>query len=119
MKEVASRQRSQPAPPWALFEDLCDPHRQPSRPWLDLKDDEITPTVIESDRARLVVWSSLWSRRPDALVQFDLSARDDGGTDLRWTLHMGEPEPDADLVGHLRHRLGELINANLRFTYGQ
>lgn len=119
MKEFGSRRRSQPAPPWALFEDLCDPHRQPARPWLELRDDEIAPTVTESDQARLVVWSSLWPRRPDATVRFDLSATSDGGTDLRWTLYMDEPEPDAGLVGHLRYRLNELINANLRFTYGQ
>lgn len=119
MKEIATRRRSQPAPPWALFEDLCDPHRQPARPWLEVKDDEIAPTVLESDQARLVVWSSLWPERPDAIVRFDLTATDDGGTDLRWTLCMDEPEPDTDLVSRIRHRLGELINANLRFTYGQ
>lgn len=119
MKDVASRKRSQPAPTWALFDDLCDPHRQPARPWLELKEDEIAPTVIESDRASLVVWSSLWPERPDATVRFDLTNTSDGGTDLRWTLRMGDPEPDADLVRRMRHRLGELINANLRFTYGQ
>lgn len=94
-------------------------HRQPFHPRLQWRYDEVAPTVTESDQARLVVWSSLWSRRPDATVRFDLSTRDDGGTDLRWTLYMDEPEPDAGLVGHLRHRLNELINANLRFTYGQ
>lgn len=120
MVEVASRKRSQPAPPGVLFEDLCDPHRQPARPWLELTGDEIAPTVLESDRARLVVWSSLWPQRPDATVRFDLTARDDdGGTDLRWTLCMDEPQPDADLVRQIRHRIGELINAKLRFTYGQ
>lgn len=32
---------------------------------------------------------------------------------------MDEPTPEPELVSHIRHRLGELINANLRFTYGQ
>ena len=27
--------------------------------------------------------------------------------------------PDASAVGHLRKRLNELINANLRYTFGQ
>jgi hypothetical protein len=27
--------------------------------------------------------------------------------------------PDAALVGHMRKRLNQLINANLRFTFGQ
>jgi hypothetical protein len=75
---------------------------------------------IESDPGH-VVWSSLWVRRPDARVQFDLSPVNGGrgGTDLRWTLYVDEPLPDASLTGHMCKRIGELINANLRFTYGQ
>src|SRR6185312_3984806 len=65
-----------------LFEDLCDPTRQPVRPRLYLLDDEVAPTVVESERPHRVVWSSLWLTRPDARVQFDLSPAD-GGTDLR------------------------------------
>lgn len=115
---IGSRRRNQPAPPWAIFEDLCDPHRRPIRPWLILLDDEIEPTVLESDLPHRVVWASLWVKRPDARVQFDLEpAR--GGTDLRWTLYVDEPTPDAALTGHMRKRMGELINANLRYTYGQ
>ncbi|MGU3501528.1 hypothetical protein [Mycobacterium sp. C31M] len=117
--EVASRQRSQPAPDWAVFEDLCDPHRQPARPWLELHDDEIEPTVLECVRPTVVVWSSLWTARPDARLRFDLAARDDRGTDLRWTLFLDAPVPEDDAVRMMRHRIGELINANLRYTYGQ
>lgn len=65
-----------------------------------------------------MVWSTLWSRRPDASVRFELTAAD-GGTDLRWILLVEEPEPDVEFADHMRHRLGELINANLRYTYGQ
>ncbi len=43
----------------------------------------------------------------------------DGGTDLRWTLYVDEPVPDQSLTGHMRKRLNELINANLRYSYGQ
>ena len=39
--------------------------------------------------------------------------------DLRWTLLVEEPLPDPSLLGHLRKRLNELINANLRYTFGQ
>src|SRR4051812_8591403 len=80
MKEVGSRRRNQPAPPWAVFDDLCDPDRQPVRPWLLLQDDEIAPTVVDSDRPMHVVWSSLWIKRPDASVRFELTAAR-GGTD--------------------------------------
>ena len=118
MEEIGSRRRNLPAPPGAVFEDLCDPHRQPVRPWLVLLDDEIAPTVIESRRPDKVVWSSLWVKRPDARLQFDLPDGD-GGTDLRWTLYVDEPAPDAALTGHMRKRVNELINANLRYTYGQ
>jgi hypothetical protein len=117
MEKIGSRQRSQPAPPWAIFDDLCDPHREPCRPWLHLLDDEIAPVVLESDRPGHVVWSSLWVKRPDVLVHFDLSVRRDG-TDQRWTLYVDEPVPDASLTGHMRKRIGELIDANLRYTYG-
>jgi hypothetical protein len=118
MESIGSRKRNQPAPPWLTFEDLCDPHRQPAKPWLHLLDNEIEPAVIESNRRELVIWSSLWVKRPDARVRFDLEAAK-GGTDLRWTLYADEPLPDASLTGHMRQRIGELINANLRYTYGQ
>ena len=118
MEMIGSRQRSQPAPAWAIFDDLCDPHRQPCRPWLVLLDDEIAPLVLESDRPSHVVWSSLWVKRPDARLHFDLVAGA-RGTDLRWTLYVDEPVPDAGPTGHMRKRIGELINANLRYTYGQ
>jgi hypothetical protein len=118
MNKVGSRRRNQPAPPWVVFDDLCHPNRQPVRTWLHLLDDEIPPRVEESERPNYVVWSSLWVKRPDARVRFDLSAAD-GGTDLRWTLFVDDPVPDAHLVRHMCRRIGELINANLRYTYGQ
>jgi hypothetical protein len=118
VEEIGSRMRNQPAPPGIVFEDLCDTHRQPVRPWLRLLDDEMEPAVVESDRPHLVVWSSLWVKRPDARLRFDLEAAK-GGTDLRWTLYVDEPLPDPSLTGHMRQRIGELINANLRYSYGQ
>jgi hypothetical protein len=118
MESIGSRKRNQPAPPWAIFEDLCDPNRQPVRPWLHLLDDELVPVVVESNRPDHVVWSSLWVKRPDARVHFDLQAAD-GGTDLRWTLYVDDPAPDRALTMHMCKRMGELINANLRYTYGQ
>jgi len=120
MIEAASRARNQPAPPHVLFEALTQPNRDPYRPWLHLLDDEQRPQVLEADQPSLVVWSSLWVRRPDARIRFDLPYdKDRQGTDLRFTLLVDEPVPDASLLGHLRKRLNQLINADLRYTFGQ
>lgn len=118
MEVIGSRKRNQPAPPPIIFEDLCEPHRQPVRPWLHPLTDEIEPVVVERHEYDLVVWSSLWVKRPDARAQFDLEASG-SGSDLRWTLYIEQPAPDAGLIEHMRKRIGELINANLRYTYGQ
>jgi hypothetical protein len=117
--EIGSRRRNQPAPPHVMFEALTDPDRDPNRPWLDLVDDEQRPKVLHSDAPSPLVWSSLWIKRPDATVTFELPPGFGGGTELRWTLHVVEPVPAQALIGHMRKRLNELINANLRFTFGQ
>lgn len=120
MIEVGSRRRNQPAPPHALFEALTHPDRDPARPWLTLLDDEVRPVVTTAEPPHLVVWSSLWRRRLDAVVRFDLPPDASGqGTDLRWTLLVEEPPPDDALLGHLRKRLNVLVNADLRATFGQ
>lgn len=96
------------------------PNRSAARPWLNLLDDEIPPVVLESREPAYVVWSSLWPRRPDARITFELPpGRAGGGTDLRWTLTVDEPAPDDSLTGHLRKRINTLIHADLRYTYGQ
>lgn len=120
MIEICSRRRGQPAPPHILFEALTQPDRDPFRPWLHLLDGEVRPRVLEADAPSLVVWSSLWLDRPDAVIRFDLPY-DAGrqGTDLRWTLSVEPPAPDATQVRHYRRRIGELINADLRATFDQ
>ena len=120
MIEVGTRRRNQPAPPWAVFEALTEPDRDPARPWLTLLDDEQPPRILEVRGPGLVVWSSLWRKRPDARVRFDLEP-DAGhqGTALRWTLLVEPPEPEPALLGHLRKRLNQLVNADLRFSFGQ
>lgn len=82
-------------------------------------DDEQRPRVLDAHMPSLVIWSSLWVRRPDAVVQFHLAPDGGDGTDLEWTLLVAEPVPDASLLGHMRKRLNQLINANLRYTFGQ
>jgi hypothetical protein len=117
MREVASRNRNRNQPV-VIFDDLCDPYRQPVRPWLHLHSDEMAPAIVDSERPNYVTWSSLWIKRPDACVRSDLTAAR-GGTDLRWTLYVDDPLPTAGFVKHMCQRIGELIKGNLRFTYGQ
>jgi hypothetical protein len=102
-----------------VFDALANPDLDPIRPWLRLMDDEQRPTVLQSQRPTALTWSSLWVKRPDATVTFDLPARADGGTDLQWTLDVVEPAPGDALIGHMRKRLNQLINAELRYTFGQ
>jgi hypothetical protein len=115
--------RNQPAPPRAVYEALTDFDRAAGRKWLRLLDDEQRPRIVSSIPPSRVVWSSVWIKRPDAVVEFDLPAVSGGtgagGTDLRWRLLVDEPIPDDVLIGHLRKRLNTLINADLRYSFGQ
>lgn len=67
-----------------------------------------------------VIWSSLWKKRPDAVITFELHPDKVGyGTDLRWKLEVEEPVPDDGLLGHMRKRLNQLVSANLLHSFGQ
>jgi hypothetical protein len=86
---------------------------------LVLLEDEHAPTSVQGDRPDLVVWSSIWEKRPDAQIHFELPSDGGGGTDLCWTLWVEDPVPHAALLGHMRKRLNELINGDLRYSFGQ
>ena len=64
------------------------------------------------------MWSSIWLAHPSARIRFDLRGDGAGGTDLRWTLLMDEPTPADAEVAALRHRINELINGELRCSFG-
>ncbi|GAA2634414.1 hypothetical protein [Paractinoplanes durhamensis] len=119
MIEAGHRRRTQPAPPHVVFDDLIDPTRDRVRPWLHLLGDEQVPTVLEARKPRLVVWSSLWPRRPEALIRFQLTSDGGFGTLLAWTLLVDEPMPDDSVRGHFRKRLNELINRDYRAAMDQ
>ncbi|TJZ78119.1 hypothetical protein FCG67_13475 [Rhodococcus oryzae] len=119
MPEVARKRRTQPPPPHVLYEALTNPDRDPTRPWLLLHDDEQRPSIAESVEPNLVVWTSLWLLRPDANIRFDIDGPPRGSATLTWTLILENPVPDVATIIRMRKRLNELINANLRFTFGQ
>jgi hypothetical protein len=119
MLEVGTREKAQPAPGHVVFEALAQPTRGPSRQWLVLRPDEQWPEILLAEESHTVVWSSIWSRRPDARVRFDLRyGGGGGGTALRWTLSVDEPAPEPSLIRHMCKRLNELINAELRYSFG-
>lgn len=120
MIEIGRRRCNQPAPPRYVFDALTDPTRDPTRPWLNLQIGEIRPTVLRSEFPSSILWSSLWSDRRDAQIELALRPGANGqGTDLEWRLFVEEPVPDASKTGQLRKRINELINRDLRYTFGQ
>jgi hypothetical protein len=114
---LGTRAKSQPAPARFVHEALTEPNRDPGRQWLSVLDDEIAPQIIESEGHHLVTWSSLWIKRPEARVRFDIESREQG-CQLRWTL-LDVDDPGPALVGHMRKRLNQIINAELRYSFGQ
>jgi hypothetical protein len=117
--EIGSRRRNQPAPPHAVFEAVTNPDRDPSRPWLKLLYDEQRPETVRAEPPFRLVWTSIWMKRPDAIIELDLPSDGGGGTDFRWTLYVDDPPPDSALTGHMCRRLNELFNRDLRFSFGQ
>jgi len=114
---LGSRSKNQPPPPHVVLEALVRPNRDPARPWLTLLSDEIEPQAIRVESTSVVVWSSIWSKRPQAEVRFDVHGGP-SGSQLRWTLHDVE-DPGPALTGHMCKRLNELINRDLRHSFGQ
>ncbi|MGW0044824.1 hypothetical protein [Rhodococcus sp. NPDC003348] len=119
MAEIANRRRSQPPPPRVVYEALVNPDRDPARPWLILREDEQYPSIEKSIEPNLVVWTSIWRWRPDARIRFDVCTTAGSSTELRWTLVVDEPLPDEETTTRMRKRINELVNANLRETFGQ
>lgn len=88
------------------------------RPWLHLLADEVPPVVLESDRPPRVVWSPLWTTWPDSRIAFDYppAAAERTCDGRRWS---SPPASEDQQFRHMRQRIGTLINANLRYKYGQ
>ena len=119
MPEIARRRRTQPPPPHIVYQALIDPDRDPTRPWLCLHEDEQRPEVVEAVELERVVWTSIWPWRADARIRFELSGSRRSSTTVCWRLTVDDPVPDEAAIVRMRKRVNELVNANLRFTFGQ
>ncbi len=117
MEVIGDRTWRQPAPPKYVFERLTEPHKDPRRDWLILLDDEVEPKIMEAAEYDLVVWSSIWSWHPKAMLRFELTPDDGSGTRLRFLLS-DEADPGPASVGHMRKRPNQLL-AELMFSFGQ
>jgi hypothetical protein len=118
VRELGSRERAQPAP-HILWDTLASPAQEGPRVWLRLGANEVLPSVLEGHRPEVIVWSSLWSRRPKDLIRFDIRSDGGGGSLLRWTVLTPDEMPSDEDLGRLRYRMNRLVNAELRYSFGQ
>jgi hypothetical protein len=114
---LGTRAKDQPAPARFVHDALAEPNRDPARQWLVLLEDEIAPVILQSEAPVLVTWSSIWQKRPDAQVRYDIESGRQNCR-LRWTL-LDVDDPHPPLVGHMCKRLNQIINAQLRYSFGQ
>lgn len=116
---AAESQKQLPAPAPVVFASLAHPGGAADREWLTLRPDEQTPEVLCGVADRFLLWSTLWPELPEVQVQLDLTPdpRDRLCTQVRWTLLLAAPLP-RDTIDRLSRRLDQLINHELRHTYG-
>ena len=87
-----------------------------TRAWLELRDGETAPEVLEGDRPHRLAWSSLWPDRPDDRIEFSL--RPDGqGTHLAIVVTSDE-EPGPERAAEICHRRDRLIYGEFRLSHG-
>jgi hypothetical protein len=53
VEELASKEKTQAAPAWVVWEALADPGHPASTAWLDLADGEDAPQILEASRPAL------------------------------------------------------------------
>jgi hypothetical protein len=118
MITIMSASRAQAPPANVIFESLTDPNHEGSRIWLNVRNDELWPSILEAVEASRATWSSIWPERPDARIQFDIR-KAGSGTMLRWSITVAPPEPDEILAERMTKRINQIINRDLRKSFGQ
>jgi hypothetical protein len=119
VKTLTRRRKTQPAPPHIVFGALTHPRAARARPWLFLDDHEREPRVLRREDPNLVVWSSIWPERPTDRIVFTIEGGDIGyDSTLEWRLE-SDDDADEDRIRQMRRRLDELINRDLRLSFGQ
>jgi hypothetical protein len=114
VRALRSRSKTHAPPASAIYEALSDPLAdQARREWLDLRDGELPPRVIQAVFPSLVIWASLWPDRPDDQIRFDIEDQR-----ITWTLMGDASGEDEDRLDQLRYRLDMMINADLRISFG-
>jgi hypothetical protein len=119
MRTWAHRRKAQAPTPSAVFESLAEPQLPGARRWLHLSADETAPEVTATVPHSAVAWSSIWPDHPELVIEFHLGPGPGGGTDLEWRLLSPRESPGDAAVRCLQRRMNEIVNRDLRLSYGQ
>jgi len=115
---LAKRRKTQPPPPWIIWELLSDPFRSEDRPWFDRRDGEQPPRILSATKPQAITWSSIWSDHPELIIEFQIEPYGPGAA-VTWILFGPEGSLDDEEIRHRRYRLNQLINGQLRDTFDQ
>jgi hypothetical protein len=111
---LVHRRKTQAPPPWVIWEALRDPLRSEDRPWFDARPGERPPVVLAETKPQTVVWSSIWTDRPELTIEFLIEPAGSGSC-VTWTLLGPEGELDEAEIRQRRLCVGRcLLDINRR-----
>lgn len=115
---LVHRRKTQAPPPWVIWEALPDPFRPDDRSWFDVGPGERHPVVLSETKPHTLVWSSIWTDRPQSTIEILIEPAGSGSS-VTWTLVGPEGELDEAEIRLRRYRLDQVINGQLRDTFDQ
>jgi hypothetical protein len=115
---LAQRRKTQPPPPWIIWELLSDPFQSEDRPWFDRRDGEQPPMILSATKPQAITRSSIWSDHAELIIEFQIEPCGPGAA-VTWTLLGPEGCLDDLEIRQRRRRLNQLINGQLRDTFDQ